>query len=103
MTKIYHQNTDELSKNNCKIINNIHSNKDLKLANQLLAQAYLFLNTFKRSSLNFEKGISFSCHWCNGCKGCQSDDGYCSKYCLHADDCELSNFLSEKIEATFKI
>ena len=98
--KIYHQNIEDLSKNNCKIIDKIHSNKNIELANQLLAQAYLFLNTYHRSCLNFE-GFKFSCHWCKGCEGCQSEDGYCSKYCLHSDDCEFSKFIIEKIETIF--
>lgn len=98
INKIYHQDLEDLSKHNCKIINRIHSNKDIELANQLLAQAYLFLNTCRNSCLNFrEIGTSFSCLWCNGCKGCASDDGYCSKYCLHANNCELSKFI-EKLE-----
>lgn len=91
--KIYHLDQDELSKTNLKVINNIHSNENVELANQLLAQAYLFLNTSHRSCLSFEKGISFSCLWCKGCEGCKSDDGYCSKYCLHADNCELGKFV----------
>ncbi len=97
--KIYHQDVDELSKNNLKIINNIHSNKDLTLANQLLAQAYLFLFTYKRKCLDFEgNGISFICKWCKGCEGCKSNDGYCSKYCMHANDCELAQFITDKLE-----
>ncbi len=98
-SNIYHQDTEDLSKHNCEVIDRIHSNKNIELANQLLAQTYLFLNTYSRSCLNFrENGISFQCLWCKGCEGCKSDDGYCSRYCLHANDCELNKFFIEKLE-----
>lgn len=96
--KIYHLDQDELSRNNLKIINNIHSNKDLELANQLLAQAYLFLIESKKLNL-FSTPF---CRWCKGCDGCKSDDGYCSKYCMHADNCDLSEFIEDKLEKSFK-
>lgn len=97
--KIYHQDIEELSKNNLKTINNIHLNEDLKLANQLLAQAYLFLNIYKRDCWDFGKnGITFECKWCIGCNGCKSVDGYCSKYCMHADDCDLVKFVKDELE-----
>jgi hypothetical protein len=100
--KIYHQDADDLSKNNIKVINNIRSNTDIDLANQLLAQSYLFLNAYRRNCLNFDEGVSFSCLWCKGCEGCKSDDGYCSQYCLHANDCKFSEFFVEKLEKNFK-
>lgn len=100
--KIYHEDRDELSKNNIKIVTNIQFNQNIDLANQLLAQAYLFLTIYKRKCLYAtNNGFEFGCNWCKGCDGCKSDDGYCSKYCLHADDCVLAEFMN-KLEQTFK-
>lgn len=96
--KIYHKDQDELSKNNLKIINKIHSNENIELSNQLLAQAYLFLIDYGRRNF-FSTPF---CHWCKGCEGCGTDDGYCGKYCMHADNCEFSEFV-HKLEQPFKI
>ncbi len=100
--KVFHLDWDELSPNNDKIIKHIKSNTDIKLANRLLAQAYLFVHSNRVNFLDFSsEGLKFTCAYCKGCEGCKSADGYCSKYCMHANDCELAKFV-EKLEKSFK-
>lgn len=99
---IFHLTRGDLSQHNEDVLEQILSNRDFELSNQLLAQAYLFINTYKIDCLRFNKiQFQFSCPYCKGCEGCQSDDGYCSKYCMHGNDCELAKFI-ETLEKSFK-
>lgn len=95
--KIYHEDRNELSENNVKIVNNIQTNQDIKVANELLAQAYLFLNKIRKESAF----LKHDCLWCDGCRNV--DEYSCdSMYCLHAHDCPLAEFVIDKIEKRFK-
>ena len=100
---IFHLTLGDLSQNNMEILDKIKSNQNIELANRLLAQSYLFLNSSVKNTLNMDslEGLVFRCAWCTGCKGCATDDGECSKYCLHDDNCALAKFM-EKLEKEFE-
>jgi len=94
---IFHLTRGDLSQNNMDILEQIKSNKNIEVVNQLLAQAYLFLNTQKNSCLDISD-FKFRCISCKGCGASYEDCD--SKYCLHANDCDLAKFI-ETLEKTF--